>query len=136
MQKQVIRLRKQGKGNKEVAELLGLSFQTTSRWWKWYLRDGNTMLTLSERGRKHDQKRHLSAEQEKQIQKMIVDHYPDQLKLLFALWDRQAVRQLIKMQFGFEMPIRTVGEYLSRRGYTHQKPIQKAFEHRPVEVAL
>ena len=67
---------------------------------------------------------------------MIVDHYPDQLKLLFASWNRQAFRQLIKMQFGFEMPIRTVGEYLSRRGYTPQKPIQKAFEHRPVEVAL
>ena len=135
LRKQVIRLRKQGKGNKEVAELLGLSVQTTSRWWQWHLRDGNAMLAVPKRGRKHGEKRHLSAEQEKQIQKTIVDHYPDQLKLPFALWDRQAVRQLIKLQFGFEMPIRTVGEYLSRWGYTPQKPIRKAYEQRPVEVA-
>jgi len=65
---------------------------------------------------------------------MIVDHYPDQLKLPFALWDRQAVRQLIKLQFGLVMPIRTLGEYLSRWGYTPQKPIPKAYEHRPAEA--
>ncbi|WP_292002285.1 IS630 family transposase [Chlorobium sp.] len=135
LRKQVVRLRKQGKSNKEVAELLGLSVQTSSRWWQWYQRDGNAMLAVPKRGRKHGEKRHLSVEQEKQIQKMIVDHYPDQLKLPFALWDRQAVRQLIKLQFGFEMPIRTVGEYLSRWGYTPQKPIRKAYEQRPAEVA-
>ena len=42
---------------------------------------------------------------------------------------------MIKLQFGFEMPIRIVGEYLSRWGYTPQKPIRKAYEQRPVEVA-
>ena len=40
LRKQVIRLRKQGKGNNEVAELLGLSLETTSRWWQRYLREG------------------------------------------------------------------------------------------------
>lgn len=93
------------------------------------------MLAVPKRGRKHGEKRHLTIEQEKQIQKMIVDHYPDQLKLQFALWDRQAVRQLIKLQFGFATPIRTVGECLSRWGYTPQKPIRKAYEQRPAEVA-
>lgn len=135
LRRQVIRLRKQGKGNKEVAELLGLSVQTTSRWWQWHQREGDAMLAVPKRGRKYGEKRHLTAEQEKQIRKMIVDHYPDQLKLQFALWDRQAVQQLIKLQFGFEMPIRTVGEYLSRWGYTPQKPIRKAYEQRPAEVA-
>lgn len=59
---------------------------------------------------------------------------PNQLKLPFALWDRQAIRQLITLQFGLDMPIRTVGEYLSRWGYTPQKPIRKAYEQRPAEV--
>jgi len=93
------------------------------------------MLVVPKRGRKYGEKRHLTAEQEKQIRKMIVDHYPDQLKLQFALWDRLAVRQLIKLQFGFEMPIRTVGEYLSRWGYTPQKPIRKAYEQPPAEIS-
>lgn len=65
---------------------------------------------------------------------MIIDHYPDQLKLPFALWDRQAILMLIKQQFGIQMPIRTVGEYLSRWGYTPQKPVRKAYEQRPAEV--
>ncbi|MCX6178750.1 MAG: IS630 family transposase [Chlorobiales bacterium] len=130
----IIALRKKGKKNLEVSELLGLSLQTTSRWWQWYLQAGNKMLSVPKRGRKTGDKRTLTVEQEKAIQKMIIDHYPDQLKLPFALWDRQAILMLIKQQFGIQMPIRTVGEYLSRWGYTPQKPVRKAYEQRPAEV--
>jgi hypothetical protein len=37
----------------------------------------------------------LNPEQEQQIQKMIADHYPDQLVLPFALRVRQAIQLLI-----------------------------------------
>jgi transposase len=92
------------------------------------------MLTVPKRGRKHGEQRRLIREQEKQIQKMIVDHYPDQSKLPYALWDRHAVRQLILQQFGLNLPIRTFGDYLSRWGYTPQRSIRKVYEQRPVEV--
>lgn len=134
LRNQVIRLQKQGKGNNEVAELLGLSPETTSRWWQRYQREGQSMLAEPKRGRKHGEQRSLNPEQEKKIQKMIVDHYPEQLKLPFALWDRQAIQLLILQQFGINMPIRTVGHYLSRWGYTPQRPIRKAYEQRPAEV--
>jgi transposase len=65
---------------------------------------------------------------------MIVDHYPDQLMLPFALWDRQAVKQLILQQFCIALPIRSDGRYLSRWGYTPQRPIRKAYEQRSAEV--
>jgi transposase len=32
------------------------------------------------------------------------------------------------------MPIRTVGEYLKRWGFTPQKPLKRAYEQRPAEV--
>ena len=35
---------------------------------------------------------------------------------------------LVKKMFGIEMPIRTVGEYLSRWGFTPQKPVKRAYE--------
>lgn len=39
---------------------------------------------------------------------------PDQLKLDFVLWNRQAVVQMIVARLGVQLPIRTVGEYLGR----------------------
>jgi len=32
------------------------------------------------------------------------------------------------------MPIRTVGEYLKRWGFTAQKPLKRAYQQRPAEV--
>ena len=65
---------------------------------------------------------------------MIRDKTPDQLKLAFALWTRLAVQQVIRHQWGLRMPIRTVGEYLRRWGFTPQKPIRRAYEQNPKVV--
>lgn len=134
LRQQVIRLRKQGVTNNEIAERLGLSHETTSRWWQWYRREGDSMLAVPKRGRKHGQQRRLNRQQEIHIQNIIVEHVPEQLNLPYALWNRQAVGQLILQQFGIDLPVRTVAEYLARWGYRLQKPIQKAYEQRPVEV--
>ena len=62
------------------------------------------------------------------MRKALIDKTPDQLKLPFALWTRDAVKLLIRQWFGIEMPIRTVGEYLKRWGFTPQKPVKRAYE--------
>ncbi|WP_353375466.1 winged helix-turn-helix domain-containing protein [Microbulbifer sp. ANSA001] len=46
------------------------------------------------------------------------DEQPDQLKLDYILWARKAVMELIEPECGLKMPIRTVGDYLKRRGFT------------------
>jgi len=38
------------------------------------------------------------------------------------------VKLPIRQCFGIEMPIRTVGEYLKRWGFTPQKPVKRAYE--------
>jgi len=68
------------------------------------------------------------------VQKLIIDKTPDQLKFPFALWTREAVRQLIRRQYGIDMPIRTVGEYLKRWGFTSQKPIKRAKEQNSAAI--
>src|SRR5262245_60038674 len=50
------------------------------------------------------------------------------------LWTRQAVQELIQQQTEQLLPIRTVGQYLSRWGYTPQKPVRKAYKQDPAEV--
>jgi len=54
--------------------------------------------------------------------RIITDRLPDQLKLPFALWTSEAVQRLIKMKFGLQLSISTVGRYLKRWDLTPQKP--------------
>ena len=50
------------------------------------------------------------------------------------MWTRKAVNELIKQETGITMPIRTVGEYLKRWGFTPQKPVRRAYEQNPKAV--
>jgi hypothetical protein len=61
------------------------------------------------------------------VRKLIADKTPDQLKMKYALWTRAAVGQLIEQRFGIRLPVRTMGLYLERWGFTPQKPMRKAY---------
>lgn len=67
---------------------------------------------------------------------MIQDKTPDQLKMPYVLWTRKAVMEQIEQEAGIKMPIRTVGEYLKRWGFTPQKPAKRAYEQNQRHSAL
>jgi transposase len=54
--------------------------------------------------------------------------------LPFALWTRDAVRQLIADRFGIRLSVSTIGRYLKRWGFTPQKPLRRAYERDPAAV--
>lgn len=112
IRKQVVRLRKQGISNKMVAAGVGISEGRASKIWQSYVKEGSKAINLGKRGRRTGEKRTLTTEQEVQIKRSLIDNMPDQLKLPFALWTRDAVKLLIKQSFGIKMPIRTVGNIL------------------------
>ncbi len=134
LRKQAIRLKKRGTSFVDIAEVLGVHRNTVSGWWRIYETEGAKALKSARRGRKKGEKRTLTGDQENELQQILCDKTPDQLKLTFALWTRQAVQELIKIRCGVTMPIRTVGEYLKRWGFTPQKPLKQAYEQRPPEV--
>jgi transposase len=68
------------------------------------------------------------------VRKLIADKTPDQLKMPYALWTRAAVGQLVEQRFGVKLAVRTIGLYLSRWGFTPQKPMKKAYEQSPAAV--
>ncbi|WP_197347142.1 IS630 family transposase, partial [Ralstonia pseudosolanacearum] len=68
------------------------------------------------------------------VRQLIADKTPDQLKMPYALWTRAAVGQLIEQCFGIRLAVRTVGLYLSRWGFTPQKPMRRAYEQSPAAV--
>ena len=131
---QVIRLRKQGRKHSEISAITGVSRSICSTWWTLYKNGGKKSLQIKQRGRPLGSCRTLSPEQEKVLQKNMRDRCPDQLKLPFALWTRFAVQQLIKQLWATDMPIRTVGDYLKRWGFTPQKPLCKAYKQNPDAV--
>lgn len=135
LRKQVIRLRKKGMANKLVAEVVGTTPSHASAIWRAYERGGIDAISPKVRGRRHGAKRRLTAEQETAVQKLLVEKTPDQLKLPFALWTRDAVRLAIRQRYHIDLPIRTTGDYLKRWGFTPQKPVKRAYEQDPKKVA-
>jgi len=134
LRNQAIRLRKQGKTYKNISEITGLNPTTISGWWSAYKKEGPQAIKIKKRGRSLGANRTLTPEQEKEIQRAISDKTPNQFKFPFALWNRRAIKDLIHYLYSIKMPIRTVGEYLKRWGYTPQKPLKKAYKQNPKAV--
>jgi transposase len=132
--RRAVKLRERGMTLREVAAQTELSVPTVMAAHRAYLAGGWAAVNVKPRGRKLGDGRQLTVAQEAEIRRLICDKTPDQLKLGFALWNRQAVVQLMHARLGISVPIRTVGEYLKRWGFTPQKPIKKAYEQRPAEV--
>ena len=134
LRQQGIRLREQGKRFIDIAVYLGVHRNTVSQWWHQYQQEGESALYQQHRGRKLGEGRTLSAEEETKVQRLMQKHCPEELHIDSALWTRRAVQELIAQECGVKIPIRTVGEYLRRWGYTLQKPCKRAYEQDPKAV--
>jgi len=121
-----------GRTQVEVAQLLGVTRQAVGNWMKTYRESGAKSLKAKRQGRPKGST--LLPWQAAQIVRAITDRCPEQLKLPFYLWTREAVAQLIEKRFGIRLSIWTVGRYLARWGFTPQKPVRRAFEKNPEDV--
>ena len=126
--KQAVLLRQQGMKYADIGDIVGVNRNKVSEWVKMWEEGGIKALKVGKPGRPKGSGASLDAQQQKKVQQCLKDTMPDQLMLPFALWTRQAVALLIKDLFKFEMPIRTVGDYLKKWGFTPQKPIRRAYE--------
>lgn len=127
-----LRMRMNGHEFGEIGKAVGVHPRTVQYWWQRYQEEGlKAAVDGGQRGHEVGKLRTLSAAQEWAVQQLISEKMPDQYKLAFALWTRGAVKELIRKRFGIEMPIRTVGEYLKRWGFTPQKPLKRAYEQKP-----
>lgn len=116
----------------EAAKVLGVTRQAIGKWLKAHRQGGLKTLKAKRQGRPRGGS--LLGWQSAQIAKSVVDRCPDQLKMPFYLWTREAVGQLIERRFGVRLSVWTVGRYLARWGFTPQKPMRRAFEKNPEAV--
>ena len=132
--KRAIELIKSGTPKGEVADIMGVRAGTISEWWKKYKEKGIRGLKSKKKGARSEDRKLLSASQERAIQKMIVDKMPEQMKLPFGLWTRKAVKELVEREFGVVLAINTMGDYLRKWGFSPQRPKKKAYEQCPKKV--
>jgi transposase len=132
LRRKVMRTVLEGKKQVEAAQIFGVTRQAVGKWVKKYREGGVRALRARKRGR--PSKSSLLPWQAAQIAKAVVYRYPEQLKLPFYLWTREAVAELIERKFEIRLSRWTVGRYLAQWGFTPQKPIRRAFEQDPEQI--
>ncbi len=132
LRERVIQAVRGGKSQTEAARIFGVSRQSVNKWYRWWVEKGKRGLRSRPRGRPSSIQ--LLPWQAAVVVRLITDRCPDQLKLPFALWTREAVRDLIGQRFGIRLSVWTVGRYLKRWGFTPQKPLRRAYERDPQAV--
>jgi len=116
----------------EAAEVFNVSRYSVFKWTKAYASGGKVALRSRMRGRPAVSK--LKGYEAASIVRIITDSCPEQMKLPFVLWTREAVQMLIARRCRLQLSIWTVGRYLSRWGFTPQKPARRACEKNTAEV--
>lgn len=135
LRKSCIAALRKGKTQQEVSTLFGVGLSTLKSWVKQYKETGSKSFTLKTRGVKKGS-RDLSLEQLRCIKKLMTNKLPDQLKLPFTLWTREAVQSLINKKFQVKKSLPQIGRYLQSWGFSAQKPIYKAYEQDPEAVKV
>ena len=123
-----------GNAQLAIAAALGVHKNTVHRWLKGWRVAGAAALKAKKRGRRHEAKRLLDASQAAEIRQLMTEHCPDQLDLPFALWGREAVRELARARFSVRLALRTVSDYLRRWRFTPQRPIRRALERQDAAI--
>jgi transposase len=117
-----------------IATILHLSREAVARWCSASQRAGIDGLPQARTGRPLGSGRWLSAAQAQHVQKLLLKHGPEKLGIAAVLWTRKAVRDLIHQEYDLRLPVRTVGLYLQRWGWTPQRPARKGYRQDPEEV--
>jgi transposase len=112
----------------DAARVFGVTRRAVSKWMAAYRAGGRA------RGRPPGGGTRVTPAQAARVVRCLTDRMPDQLKLPFYLWTREAVRRLIRQQTGTPVSLSTTGRYLRAWGFSPQKPVRRAFERNPVAV--
>jgi transposase len=125
-------VREEGMSKSEAARTFGVSRTSIHAWLDKFNVRG--VLGLASRTRGRPKRSRLAGHQAATTVRLIADRCPDQLKMPFALWTREAVAQLIADRYDIQVSVWTAGRYLRKWGFTPQKPLRRAYERNPVAV--
>lgn len=133
LRKLAVKAVRSGMSQTLAAQTYAVSLRAVSNWMKRSRDGGLRALKPGKRGRRPGGGR-LNATQAARIRVLIVGKMPDQLKLPFYLWTREAVARLIEREYGITVSPTTVGRYLKAWGMSAQKPVRRAYERNDAAI--
>jgi len=132
LRRRVVEAVERGLSQAEAARVFAVARGTVNRWIGMVERVGRRALKARRRGRPSVAR--LAPHQAATTVRYIISGCPDQLRLPFALWTREAVQELLSRKFALQVSVWTVGRYLRAWGLTPQKPVRRAYEQNPAAV--
>jgi len=132
LRRRVVQAVRGGMKQTEAARVCHVARPTVNRWVG--TAERGTLRALRARKRGRPPGTQVSARGAARVVRQIVGRCPDQLRLPFSLWTREAVQQLLERDFGLTVSVWTVGRYLRDWGLTPQKPVTRAYEQDDVAV--
>jgi transposase len=124
-----------GKTRQEAADAVKVSRRFVGKWVAARDEGGDAALEGGRRGRRPGEQMVLAEKDAARIRRKITDKCPDQLKLPFALWTREAVRDLIERETGVKLSLQSVSDYMKRWEFTPQRPMKRATERNEPAIA-
>jgi transposase len=122
LKKQVANLLKKGKKSREIGESLSLRGSTVRTYISEIKKNDGKVPGKPKIGRPEGSGTKLTAKQQTEIQKMIREKNPNQLKRKGFLWNLKNIADLIKEKFSVIIPKTTMSYYLKKWGCTPQRP--------------
>ena len=132
LRRRVVKAVLDGMQQTQAARVFHVARGTINRWVRMHEQRGIRALKAKKRGRPSVSR--LLPHQAATTVRCIIGGCPDQLRLPFALWTREAVQLFLERKFGVQVSVWTVGRYLKGWGLTPQKPLRRAFERDPKAV--
>lgn len=126
----VKRVIKGGESPEAVIASYGLHRTNIYKWIRLYKKGGLSALK-SKKAKGPERK--ITGKEIKQLKRWLIKD-PRQLHFHFGLWTLEMVQLLIKRKFQKELHLTTVDRLLDRIGYTHQKPLFRAWQQDPRRV--
>jgi transposase len=129
----VMAVEKKGMLQTEAVRVFDVSLSSITQWVRKYRKEGLRALDKQVQGRPK-QSGKLKGHEAAWVVRAITDKCPDQLKLPWGLWTREAVRALIERKFGLKLSISSTSRLLKKWGFTPQKPIRRALQRDPEAI--
>lgn len=110
-----------------AARIFGVCAYSVSKWVRKYRAEGEDGLAAQRMGRPQTGGR-LQHKYWLEFQRLIMTNTPDALGLPYTMWDRKAIRALLKAKFDIALSLSAIGDLLKKMGFSPQRPTYAAIQ--------